>query len=214
MTLSKFSTVWASDVSAIVTAPNGSKQIIGWTAGERPPADYENWLVNSVQTYLNAAIDSINEWYDSGETPTVASQPTFTAKCIWASTAEMETRGNVDHSSSAHGLAFIFFLGQLTEVRSEHGVAVAGGVDSIVQGDITGETTILVTNSGGIVTMNNLQPAVADQRVTILNSIGSVNNIVFAALVGGFPFATATTLQPGDGVTFQYSSGDGAWYKV
>jgi len=48
---------WATGASADVVEPTAGKKLVGWVAGERPPAQYMNWLAERVRDYLQWLVD-------------------------------------------------------------------------------------------------------------------------------------------------------------
>jgi hypothetical protein len=62
---------WADGVDALITEPSEGKKTIGWDAGERPPAQFFNWLLNRIYQWLVYAdqvippIGSIIFWHKS-----------------------------------------------------------------------------------------------------------------------------------------------------
>lgn len=43
---------WATDAAALITTPSGAKQILGWIAGEIPPAGAFNWFQKFVHKWV------------------------------------------------------------------------------------------------------------------------------------------------------------------
>lgn len=48
---------WADDGAADIVEPNSGKKDIGWVGGERPPAQFFNWLLNLIYQWLLFSVE-------------------------------------------------------------------------------------------------------------------------------------------------------------
>lgn len=56
---------WASGMLADIVNPTGAKKALGWVTGEKPPAQYFNWLLNNIYMWaiwLQAYEDEAHVW--------------------------------------------------------------------------------------------------------------------------------------------------------
>lgn len=50
---------WATDPGAVVTAPSGARQLVGYVDGNKPPAGEFNWLFQQLGT-VTGELDALN----------------------------------------------------------------------------------------------------------------------------------------------------------
>jgi hypothetical protein len=182
---------WASTGSADVVEPTSGKKDVGFVAGERPPAQYFNWLFELIYDWF-AFLDTL---FTSGGGLTATADSTITGALDVSQTVSFSGElspasigaSQTDYAPTGHADAFLFLL-------------TASGAYTInsLDGGVGGRMVVLFnTGANNITLRHDTAPPTGTDTMRFL-----------------CPGSTSYVLAPGSAVTCLYSAGEQRWLVI